>query len=187
MILTVPYFPQFHPDACGAAALEMVYRYARPSRLSKFSQKKIFQNVSELEPHQTGRYRISTDDLVEAAKRRGLEAGWGRVDPTPDELMKQIACFIAGKKVPLIACQRSHEDPAIGHFRVLFGVEGNEIILHDPDVETGGPNLRWTVARLIEHWRWSGENVTGGVAIWVAREVIDCPLADDLPNAWREH
>jgi hypothetical protein len=37
----------------------------------------------------------------------------------------------------------------------------------------------------IKQWRiYPGENVTGGVTIWIADRAVKSPLDPDLPNAW---
>jgi len=181
--LPVPFRSQITEAACGAAALEMVIRYY--SNVSPFSQRKFVRRLGEREPHGSGRFRISSDDLVNAARARQFLAGWGRVSPDVEALASQLGHFLnAG--VPVIACQRyTDAQPWLGHFRVICALEGQTAIIHDPCPRTGGRALRWSVEKLFDYWRQTGLNVTGGVAIWVAKQplAID-PLLPDQPNPW---
>ncbi len=97
----------------------------------------------------------------------------------------QISHFIHIEKIPLIACQKYTDRlPLLGHFRVIIGIENNEVILHDPCPDTGGQNLIWPIKKLREHWKRTGNNVTGGVAIWISKEMVESPLGLNLPNDW---
>jgi predicted double-glycine peptidase len=183
-ILEVPFYFQINDDACGAAALKMVYKYFRPSKLSKFSQEKVFRNLLETDPHHAQKVRITTDDIVATAHRKGFSAKWGRVSTNKQELVEQLRFFIEEQKIPVIACQRSAIDPLLGHFRVIIGINGDEVILHDPDRANGGKAIKWSVENLLDQWKSTGKNVTGGVLIWIAKKPIDDPLGPDLPNPW---
>jgi len=184
--LTVPFVEQISNCACGAAALEMVVRYYRPSKLTKFSQQKMFSRQSEHEPLGTGNYRITGDNIVSVARGRGFHAEWGRVSPVQEVLINEVTHFVDKLHIPLIACQRYTNDAyMLGHFRVIIGVEKSGVVIHDPDQRTGGASQEWTWGKLLDHWKQSGPNVTGGVAIWIANDPISPnPLAPDQPNAW---
>jgi ABC-type bacteriocin/lantibiotic exporter with double-glycine peptidase domain len=185
-VLQVPYRQQISEASCGVAAFEMVYRHFRPSKLSKFSQKKIFERLKEPVPG-GGAQRVSTDSLVTEALKRRLSAGWGRVNPSPERLIEQVRFFTESEKIPLIACQQWHANPNLGHFRVIVGIDENEVIFHDPEPEHGGKAQHLAIPQFIEAWRLTpGGNVTGGVAIWIAERALASPLDPDLPNAWAE-
>jgi len=185
IMLEIPYKKQIHHNACAIAALEMVYRYYRPSMAAKFSQRKEFQKLKELEPHGSGNFRVSTDNIIKLARKKRLYANWGRVSSDPDVLYQQIEYFIKDQKIPLIVCQRyTVQQPQIGHFRVLLGVYKDEFFLHDPCPKTGGPMLRLGIDKCIDCWRYTGANVTGGVAVWVADRELNSPLEPDQPNRW---
>jgi hypothetical protein len=107
------------------------------------------------------------DDLIAEAKRIGFVADWGRVDlDNPAQTLRQIKDFIVIKQMPFIVCQQ-WTNPLLGHFRVIVGIDGGDIIMHDASPEIGGANMRWPIARVIDVWRPTGLNVTGGVAIWI--------------------
>ncbi len=182
-ILAVPYFPQIDPTSCGPAAFEMAYKKLRPSKLSKFSQKKVYGRLKEIDPGKP-QYRVTTDDLVQLALHRSLSAGWGRVSPQPAELISQVQFFLEFQ-IPLIACQRySDEDHQTGHFRVIIGIDEKEVVFHDPCPKIGGEARRKSIEEFIDLWRPTGQNVTGGVGFWIYGEVLTPPLAPDQPNRW---
>lgn len=184
-MLDVPYSMQINEHACGAACFEMVFRYYRSSNLSKFSQRKIFRNSSNLEPHNSGNRRIDSERLVDLASKRGFCAGIGRVSTDPKQRIEQINHFLIKEKVPLIACQRFTDDlPLLGHFRVILAVSYHEIVFHDPHPTEGGEALRWNADKFFDYWKYTGGNVTGGVAIWIADRQLDSPLDPLTPNAW---
>jgi len=75
--LGVPYIPQINENACGAAVLEMVYKYYG---LENISQDEIFNKYKEFEPYGSGNIRLSTDNLVSDALGRGFLSFWARGD-----------------------------------------------------------------------------------------------------------
>jgi ABC-type bacteriocin/lantibiotic exporter with double-glycine peptidase domain len=176
---------QFHENACGAAVLEMTLKYF--GRNVAFSQKSTFKRLGSPEPHRSGNYRISSDDLMELASRRGLCTGWGRVSRHREELIGQLDYFLVRERIPLIACQRyTPEMPLLGHFRVIVAFDRDTVTFHDPCKKTGGPARRLSMNEFVENWQRTGENVTGGVAVWMADRSLQTPLLPDLPNQWRE-
>ena len=184
-MLNVPYVSQINEHACGAAALEMVYRYYRSGAEDHFSQTALFTEHAEFEPHGSGARRITTDNIVAAARKRELFAGWGRVSTDRVERLEQLRFFLLKEKVPLIACQQFSEgEPLLGHFRVLLAADENRAFLHDPHPKRGGPSLEWKMNKLTKFWRHSGQNVTGGVAIWIADRALATPLHPNEPNKW---
>jgi predicted double-glycine peptidase len=187
--LAVPFVHQISEHACGAAALEMVIRYYRPSKLTKFSQEKVFRSFAEHEPLGTGNYRITADNIVGSARNRGFNAGWGRVTPERDRLKNEITNLVVERRIPLIACQRyTDEFYTLGHFRVIIGVEEDAVIIHDPDPKTGGPNQEWAWSKILDYWKQTSLNVTGGVGIWITNDqTFQSPLAPHQPNSWDYH
>ncbi|MGB8275701.1 MAG: papain-like cysteine protease family protein [Alphaproteobacteria bacterium] len=187
--LPVSFFEQIKDGACGAAAFEMVFRYYRPSRSLNFSQMKLFKKQREREPHGSGSYRITTEELVTVAQNKRFHAGWGRVSPDAVILAQQVRHFVETEQVPLIACQRyTDAEYTIGHFRVITGIDDKAIQFHDPCPKTGGESIVWPLNRFIDHWKQTGQNVTGGVAIWIAKSPFkNNPLLPDLPNPWDHH
>jgi ABC-type bacteriocin/lantibiotic exporter with double-glycine peptidase domain len=164
-LLQVPYAAQIDPNSCGAAVLEMIYRYYR---ISPVDQNDIFNAYKELEPHGSGNFRMSTDSLVRDARRHGLDAGWERANfRSTQDSIAQLRLWVEERRVPLIVCQKfTDRSPLIGHFRIVLGLDRGDIVLHDPSPEVGGAALRWPEAKFMDYWQPTGENVTGGVYIW---------------------
>jgi hypothetical protein len=184
-ILPVPYHVQISEAACGVAVFEMAYRYLRPSKLTKFSQQKIYRRLEEPTPTGTN-VRVTTSSLVELARSRGLYSDWGRVSPEPASLVHQIRHFIERERVPLIACQQWHRDRTLGHFRVIVGIDDETVAFHDPERGAGGKERTLPLDQFIDAWRPTpGGNVTGGVAVWIAARQIENPLGPDAPNPWK--
>ena len=59
--LKIPYIPQININACGAAALEMIYKYYG---LNDVNQQELMKKYQELEPHGSGNFRLTTDNLI---------------------------------------------------------------------------------------------------------------------------
>jgi len=183
-VLEVPYRAQVNQYACGLAAFEMALRYV--GKKGPFSQVKYYKKLAETEPHGSGTLRVTTEHVVALAKNRGLSAAWGRVSPEIQELSDQLRYFLHDQKLPLIACQRKCDDePHLGHFRVIVGLDRNEVVFHDPCPRSGGRALRCPLGLFRDQWAHTGANVTGGVALWLAKQV---PQNDSLepgfPNRW---
>ncbi len=181
-ILQVPYREQFLPEACGAAAFEMVFRHFRSS---SFSQRKFYNKYAQ--PHGSGNYRITSKDIVAEATNTNFNADWGRMNPDPAEMARQIGHFVCTEHIPIIACQKyTDQEPHLGHFRVIIGIDGDQVTLHDPCKRTGGKGVQWPISKLRDYWKPTGENVTGGVTIWIADDAVQNPLAPNLSNIWAE-
>ncbi len=186
-LLEVPYVTQCLPDACGVAALEMVYRYHRPSRLSKFDQRKVFERLRE-DCLASARQRVTSEKLVAVAVERGLSAGWGRLSSDPDQSEAQLTSMLDEQAIPLIVCQRMDDVSfQTGHYRVIVGLDGKTVVYHDPCPDKGGQELALPLRDFLDLSRPTpGGNVTGGVAIWIARKALQEPLLPDLPNPWMD-
>jgi hypothetical protein len=158
----------------------MVYRYFKPSPLSKFNQRKVFERLKHATPDGTN-IRVDTEAIVRLASERNLFAAWGRLSPDSSTLSQQVKFFLE-KSLPLIACQQWHKSPRLGHFRVIVGAENDEILFHDPEIGTA--NSRLPLEKFIEQWRLSeGGNVTRGAAIRISKEPLEAtPLGPDQPN-----
>jgi ABC-type bacteriocin/lantibiotic exporter with double-glycine peptidase domain len=178
--LQVRFYKQRSENDCGAAALKMVLQYY--SHNTQFSPARFFRKRAEKEPYGSGNYRITTGEIVVAAKDRSFSAGWRRVSPVLPELIQQVTHFVHTLATPLIACQRvSDREYLCGHFRVIVGIEDAGVVLHDPYSTT----LRWGWEKLSDYWRTTGANVTGGVSIWIAKRPIDGNLLlPNDPNPW---
>ncbi len=164
-LLEVPYVQQFNTNTCGAAVLEMIYKY---NGLKNISQQELMVKYQELEPHGSGNYRMTTDSLITDARARGFNAGWIRVNwESIKDSISLIKVFM-DFGIPVIVCQKfTNELPSIGHFRIVLGIQGEIIYLHDPNIETGGANLEWPISKFMEFWKPTGDNVTGGILCFI--------------------
>ncbi len=167
-MLKVPYVAQFNDHACGAAVLQMIYRYYG---LKNISQEQIFKEYKDLEPHGSGNFMIATNDLVLDAKKRGFYSYWKRTDYTNlASSMSLLSHLIEDCHIPIIVCQKfTEQQPQLGHFRVVFGIDKNVIHLHDPYRKTIGKNQKWSYQKFMEFWQPTGSNVTGGVYVVIKR------------------
>lgn len=83
--------------------------------------------------------------------------------------------------VPLIACRQSNYNAKEGHFVVIIGLDGTDVVFHDP---SQGADQREGIITFLAKWAYSGPQVTGGVAIWVSKEDLSRTLHPDQPNHW---
>ncbi len=167
-ILEVPFIPQINSNACGAAVLEMIYNYYG---LKDISQKKLFKKYQELEPHGSGNYRFSTNALLLDARQKGFSSFWGRADYVDIEnSIGLLKIFINDLHIPVIVCQKfTEEQPMIGHFRIVLGINNRSIYLHDPNKSIGGAFKKWNIKKFLEFWQPTGNNVTGGVFVVIKK------------------
>jgi len=166
--LKVPYIKQINENACGAAALEMVYSYYN---YKNFSQKDLMIKHQELEPHGSGNFRLSTDNLVLNARQNGFNTILARAIWRSIPEVIALIEFAVDSGVPLIVCQKfTVEQPLIGHFRIVVGIDNDSIYLHDPSIDSGGENLKWPIDKFIDFWKPTGDNVTGGIFIFIKND-----------------
>ena len=168
-ILKVPYIKQINSNSCGAAVLEMVYKYYG---IENVSQEELMDRYKELEPHGSGNYRMATDTLVADAKEKGFKSECLRANyKSAKDCFSLLRENIEIKKIPVIVCQKfTDEEPLIGHFRVVIGMDENSIYLHDPHLETGGERLKWSLDKFINFWQPTGDNVTGGIFCLISKK-----------------
>jgi len=70
----------------------------------------------------------------------------------------------------VIVCQKfSYEQPLIGHFRIVVGVEDNIVYIHDPCIKDGGAFRELGIDKFVEFWKPTGENVKGGIFIVIKK------------------
>lgn len=160
-ILSVPYYRQININACGAACLAMVYQFYG---IRNIDQAEIYNEYQELEPHDSGNYRITTDNLINDARKKGLSAGWARANYSNTDDCISLLRLMTNAGVPIIACQQlSKNQPLFGHFRVVTGIDKDSVHFHDPSTEIGGANMSLSIEDFINLWQPTGNNVTGGV------------------------
>ena len=164
--LNVPFVAQFNTNACGAAALEMVYKYYGKSDIT---QQEIFNKLKEKEPELRRENRISTDHLVSDAQARGFRAFWDRVDYSEQNEALQVLKYYLSRKTPVIVCQQfTKKSRKIGHFRVVVDVDEDQYIyFYDPD--EGHDLIKWPIDQFMDYWQPTGQNVTGGVYIVIEK------------------
>lgn len=165
--LKVPYIRQINENACGVAVLEMVYKYYG---LQDISQQEIMQKYQELEPHGTGNFRITTDNLVSDALSRFFLSFWARADFRNNKNVNQLLTLLINSKIPIIVCQKfTNEQPQLGHFRIVVGIMDNIIFLHDPHQTSGAAYQEWNMEDFLNFWQPTGDNVTGGIFIVIKK------------------
>lgn len=166
-MLEIPYVQQINDDSCGAAVLEMVYKFYD---IDNVSQEKIFNKYNKAEPHETGHSRIDTESLVEDAKQHSLQAYWKRVDLSNIPETLDIIKEFVDKNVPIIVCQKFRdEEPLLGHFRVVIAIDDDNVYFHDSHPTFGGQSIKWSKDKFIEYWQPTGQNVTGGVYVVIEK------------------
>ncbi len=160
-LLKVPYTKQIDESACGAACLEMVYKYYG---INNISQEDLMNLYKELEPHGSGYYRMTTDTLILDARKKGLKAVWLRANYTNKFDCLELLKILIDKEVPIIVCQQaSQENALLGHFRIVIGFDDQFVYLHDPNFQIAGNELRWSIEDFVSLWQPTGANVTGGI------------------------
>lgn len=162
-LIEVPYIQQNDINSCGAAALEMIYKYYG---LYEISQDDIFNKYKKLEPHGSGNYYIEVEDLIADSQSRGFTAEWFRsaVDYSGINKLKELV----DQGIPVVVCQQvSKEDSLMGHFRIVTGVDNLYVYLHDP--LRGGDGIKWYHKKFLSFWKKTGLNVTGGVTIIIKK------------------
>jgi ABC-type bacteriocin/lantibiotic exporter with double-glycine peptidase domain len=179
-ILKVRFIKQDSELDCGAAAFEMVYRYHRPSKVTKFDRKKMFAKFRVDDPHAANAPRLNSQTLVDAAVNRGLK---GRLCVAPPSVAGMVAMFkglLYDDKVPIIVCQRLSDEQAVfGHFRVVIGCSDEHVIVHDP---RGDNASSWSADQFFDYLKPTGANVTGGVCIVISVSPISTAVSlNQLP------
>lgn len=166
--LNVPYIPQINENACGAAVLEMIYRFYG---LKSSSQEELFKKYQVLEPHGSGNFRFNTESLVSDALGRGLMSFWARAQyDSPESVIDLLMRLVVGSKIPVIVCHKfTDEQPLIGHFRIVVGIKGDIVYVHDPNIDIGGAFQEWKIQKFLEFWRPTGENVVGGIFVIIKK------------------
>lgn len=166
-ILKLDYIPQININACGAAVLEMVYKY---HGLNNISQQELMEKYQEFEPHGSGNFRLTTDNLVADARSKGFNTGWIRANWSSPIDSVSLLKLLIDNGISIIVCQKfTNEQPLIGHFRIVLGVDKEKVYLHDPNPDIGGANVEWGIEDFIDFWKPTGDNVTGGILIFISK------------------
>lgn len=171
-ILSVPFVKQNYNNSCGAAALEMVYKY---NGLKDVSQEEIF-NKSEKFDLGNGNYILKEETLVLDAKSRGFfseifQASFSDIK----DGVEFLTSFIK-HKIPLIVCQQWKKNSGIGHFRVVIGIDENFVYFQDSNIEKGLEYLKWKHKKFFDHWETDGKMVLGNTCIIVTEKGLKLPF-----------
>jgi len=148
-----PFEPQQDKRGCGAAALCMVYRSFGLACL----QSEIWPRLARNGPW--GLNRTDTRVLSADALSRGLAALILRGRDPWRVLELSVAASLR-----VILNHRPNAASRAGHYSVLVGINGDDVVLHDPRV---GPFWRLTRAELLELWRpdFGRSEITGQVLV----------------------
>lgn len=166
--LNVQYFKQINSAACGAACLEMVYKYYG---LEDISQEQIFEKYKATDPHNSKGVRMLTNDIVLDAKSMGFKSSVIIADFKDTNTAITLLDIFLTDSIPLIVCQQYNLlAPLAGHFRVVVGIDDQDVYFHDPDDKIeNGQLLQLSHSKFLELWQPTGENVTGGRFVWIKK------------------
>lgn len=108
---------------------------------------------------------------MQDSRKRGFISGWSRVNYLNiEDSINLLKILVVDNKIPIIVCQKfTEEQPIIGHFRIVLGIDENFVYLHDPNSEIGGLKLKWSINKFMDFWQWTGDNVTGGVFCFISK------------------
>lgn len=169
--LPIPYERQITSDACGAAALAMVYR----SFGLTCSQDEIWPRSAR-----AGHLRVprtKTWLLCADALNLGLAAMTLKVCDPWSTLQ-----LCAQQNIRAIVNHRLSNETPVGHYSVLVAIDDQHVLLHDPQL---GPERRLSRDELLDLWgrRIGDWEITGRVLLAVARP---SPAAHVCPQCGAE-
>ena len=161
--LAVQFYRQSNQFSCGAAALQMVYDFWG----LKSNQAELYKTLREKNRSMKGAYIITLAPMIEDAHRRKFYACLKKFSiQNTDTLSNELDFFLHEQKIPIIACLQWRKDqPLQGHYRVLIGRDGSDVILHDPAAGTE----KWPMSKLTDYWYATGPQVPEGHAVIVAK------------------
>jgi len=170
-ILPVPFIRQIHIDSCGAAALEMVYKYYG---IENISQEEIF-NGSKKHDIGNGRFILKEETLVSDAENRDfcaqiLQFTFENIKDMAETLNVSIEC-----KIPLIVCQQSEENSVLGHYRIVIGVDKKNIYFQDPNMRKNFKYMKWPHEKFFNHWKPNGKTVLGNTCTIITKKGTKVP------------
>ena len=148
-----------------------VERRRARERAAQLSQEEIFLEIAR--PNATGAVSCSTHLMVRHARGRGFAA---LAVQARYPLQALLQCQSSG--VRAIPNHRLKSDSPAGHYSVLIGIDGRDVILHDPFY---GPSRRVPPLELLELWqkRYPSSEIAGNVLIgiaWRPAPVPECRL-----------
>lgn len=131
-ILKVPYFKQDKGNTCGPASLQMVLAY----KGKRTSEDKLVRLMDTNENGSTHR------SLVESVRKHGF-----RCREKSESSVEDLRTAIDEDNPPIVNfIEPSHDD---GHYAVVVGFRGDEIILNDP---WNGEEFKMPVKEFENRW-----------------------------------
>ena len=158
MTLNVPHIQQSQESSCGAAALSMVYKYLG---LNDQNEDIIWDRLKEPRPSRRGEYFLRTVPMAKDSQNYGLSYFMGKaVLDAQLSLLQPLKEFLS-LSIPIIVCQRISSENTLGHFRVVIGVEKNNIYINDPLLSKGKTTKN--IDEFLSLWKnANNEEVVGG-------------------------
>ena len=125
----IPFYPQWkNSRMCGAACLKMLYEYFG----IQGDMYQIYRNVSN---------GSDTDcmsaKMIIGALNRGLIACC-----VSCHSLHETIPFCLDHKIEVITLSHQNKRQPYGHFWVVTGIEGNRLLLNDPQKQTAGENVK---------------------------------------------
>lgn len=163
-ILDVPHIKQAGETHCGVACLEMVYRFFG---ITDVSQEDIWKKRKTLRPDKSA-YYMETKNMVSDVKDRGFYVLRGQLYLDEGKCSESLQNLLASG-IPVIACNQWERNPEYGHFVVIVGLGGGQVMYLDP--EKNEQVQKKEVKSFISEWQpTSGGEVVGGEFIVIGNE-----------------
>lgn len=167
--LRVQHIEQKGETHCGPACLEMVYRYFD---INDATQDSIWEEKKTTRPDGTASF-MTTSNMAQDLIEKKFQVLLGQLYLDPTQCKNSIKSILAAE-IPIIACKQWDHDRTYGHFVVIVGVVGDEIIYLDPD-HGPGPQTK-SIEKFIGEWEPTGEEVIGGQFIIMSKEPKKLPI-----------
>lgn len=158
--LKVPFIRQ-KPNHCGAAVLEMVYKYYG---ITDVTQIEIFQHRSVIDP-ETNTSLIWSPQMKEDAIQRNFRVlSGGFTFENHKDYIDTMNLFLS-LGLPPIVCQRWEHDESLGHFKIVVGLNTSHVIVHNSDNKAKEYIPHDEFHRL---WTSNGKTVSGNFMMVIA-------------------
>ena len=169
IILDIQHIRQTYTNSCGAAALEMMYKYWK---LEDENQEDIFNRLPKFDAG-NGYFVIKEEIIVGDAIRNGFISGILQVNFSDlNDCVEFVSSFIS-LGIPFIVCQQWKINSGASHFRVVSGVDKDFIYFKDSNVER--ETIKWRHQKFFDHWQSDGNMVLGNTLIFISRQKSDLP------------
>ncbi|MBX4199252.1 C39 family peptidase [Candidatus Parcubacteria bacterium] len=128
--LSVPHMKQTKESSCGAAALAMLYKHLG---IPDQTEEVIWERLKTPRPNIPGDEFITTMSMAQDGQQFDLSYFKAQASLASSETAMQPVVEFLSQGIPVVVCQKVSKDDIRGHFRILTGVEGESILLNDPD------------------------------------------------------